>query len=293
MEYRALGKTGMKVSVVGIETHQWSGMGGRLFSVLDIRAILARAEKSGINFIDTGECYFFHAAERLLGDALGKNRKKFIIATKFGHKSEPQRVVPAWTKEAIQKSLENSMKALNTDYIDLYQIHLNSTEDAQSIRTNISSIKEVLHEAWRTGKVRAVGICLGDNELFDTNGALLKDVAKMLDIEIVQFVYSRLAREAEKQILPFAKKHELGVIARAPLSKGYLSTRFKPTNKSYDAERMKEVEKIKETEVPAGADLSEWAIAWCASNPLVSSVVPGCSAPEQIDSTVRALKIKV
>ena len=69
----------MKVSVVGIETHQWSGMGGKFFSTADIKKILNRAIKLGINFIDTGECYFFHSAERLIGEALGRNRSKFII----------------------------------------------------------------------------------------------------------------------------------------------------------------------------------------------------------------------
>lgn len=293
MKYRILGKTDIKVSVVGIETHQWSGMGGRFFSVSDIRAILKRAEKASINFIDTGECYFFHAAERLLGEALGKNRKKFVIATKFGHKSEPKQIVPMWTKDGIKKSLDDSLKALKTDYIDIYQVHVNATEDIQHIRENMREIRGVLLEAKGSGKIRAVGICLGDDQLFDERGEFLKEAIKKLEIESVQIVYNRLSRGAEEHIFPIVKKHKLGVIARVPLAKGYLSTRFKPTNKNYDAVRMAEVEKIKKTKVPTGVDLSEWAIAWCIKNPFVSSVVPGCSATEQIDSTVRASTIRV
>lgn len=293
MNYRTLGKTDIKVSVVGIETHQWSGMGGRFFSVQDIRAILKRAEKSGINFIDTGECYFFHAAERLIGEAFGKHRNKWIIATKFGHISKPKEIIPAWTAEEIQKQLNDSLRALNTDYIDLYQAHLNSPEDVRHIRENMSDIGAVLREEKRAGTICAVGICVGDDDIFDEKGEILKKAIKEWEVESVHVLYNRLDLRAEKYIFPIAKKYKLGVITRIPLAKGYLSTRFKPTNKTYDAKHMAEVEKIKKTEVPAGVDLSEWAIAWCIKNPLVSTVVPGCSTPEQIDSTVRASTIRL
>lgn len=293
MEYRALGKTGVRVSVAGIETHQWSGMGGKFFSVSDIRAILNRAQKAGLNFIDTGECYFFHAAERIIGEALGKNRKEWIIATKFGHISKPTRHIPAWSAEDIAKQLDDSLRALKTDYIDLYQIHINSREDAQCIRENMSGISNALQRARKQGEIRAVGVCLGDDDIFDEGGVVLKEVINALGIQSVQVLYNRLDRRAEKYIFPIAKRHNLGVIARVPLAKGYLSTRFKPTNKAYDAKRVAEVENIKKTEVPADVDLSEWAIAWCLRNPLVSTVIPGCSAPEQIDSTVRASTIRV
>lgn len=293
MNYRALGKTGIKVSAVGIETHQWSGMGGRFFSVKNVRAILKRAEKSGITFIDTGECYFFHAAERLIGEALGNNRKRWIIATKFGHISKPREVVPAWTAEDIKRQLDDSLRALSTSCIDLYQAHLNSPEDALHIRENMHGIGAVLREAKRARKIHIVGICVGDDDIFDEKGELLKSVVKEWGVESVQVLYSRLDKRAEKYIFPITKKYKLGIIARAPLAKGYLSTRFKPTNKTYDAKRMAEVEKIKTTEVPVGVDLSEWAIAWCLKTNNISTVVPGCSAPEQIDSTVRASTIRI
>ncbi len=293
MKYRALGKTGLKVSVVGIETHQWSGMGGRFFTVAEIRAILRRAEKAGMNFIDTGECYFFHAAERMVGDALGKNRKNWIIAAKCGHISKPKEIVSAWTGDDIRKQLVDSLAALRTDYLDLYQLHVNAPEDMAHIRANMPGIREALAEAKKAGKIRSVGVCLGDDALFGEDGAFLAEAVNAFGVAAVQVVYNRLDQKAEARIFTLAKKHHLGVIARVPLAKGYLSTRFKPTNKAYDAARMKEVERIKRDEVPEGADMSEWAIAWCLKNPLVSSVVPGCSAPEQIDATVRALSLAV
>ena len=286
-----LGKTGLRVSVVGLETHQWSGMGGRFFTVEDIRAILARARTAGINFIDTGECYFFHSAERLIGEALGKERGKWIIATKFGHISKPKEIIAAWSADDIQKQLDDSLRALTADYIDLYQVHINSKEDMRHIHTNMSALQSILGEAKKAGKIRAVGAVLGDDELFGADGKLLSLLIKKVGIETVQVVYNRVSREAERRIFPLAKKHGLGVIARVPLAKGYLSSRFKPTNKSYDAARMAVVEKIKKEEVPAGVDIAELAIRWCTKNPIVSSVVPGHSASEQIDSTVRASRL--
>ncbi|TSC73249.1 MAG: hypothetical protein G01um101470_206, partial [Parcubacteria group bacterium Gr01-1014_70] len=82
-------------------------------------------------------------------------------------------------------------------------------------------------------------------------------------------------------------------IARVPLAKGYLSTHFKPTNKVLGGNYLIEAEMVKMYELPKGVDLAEWAIAWCLKNPIITSVVPGCSAPEQIDSTVRASTICV
>lgn len=289
MKYRTLGTTGIKVSVVGIETHQWSGMGGRFFSVGDVRAILNRAEENGISFIDTGECYFFHTAERLIGEALGRNRKKFVIATKFGHKSEPKQIVPGWTGEGILKSLDDSLRALNSDYVDVFQAHINSKEDMKLFRKGLFEVSDALKTAKKSGKILHSGVCLGDDELFGEDGDILMQAVTEFGVEVVQVVYNRLNRAAEKSILLLARENNLGVIVRGPLAKGYLSSRFKPTNKNYDEKKMAEVEKIKKSELPPGADLAEWAIGWCIKNPVVSVVVPGCSTPEQIDSTVRAL----
>jgi len=205
MLYRTLGKTGLKVSVVGIETHQWSGMGGRLFTVADIRAILKKASRMGINFIDTGECYFFHASERLIGEALGKDRKKFIIATKFGHESFPGEVKSIWSLEEIQKQLERSLAALQTDYIDIYQLHVNSQEDVKQITKHAEDVKKFLKDAKRSGKVRHIGIVLGDDIFLDKEAKILSFVLRYFPIETVQVLYNRLDDEAEKKIFPIVR----------------------------------------------------------------------------------------
>lgn len=290
MQYRNLGKTGLSVSVVGIESHQWSGRGGIYLSEKEVRVMLARASELGINFIDTGECYLYHTAERLIGDALQKNRKRFIIATKFGHTIREGEVAEGWDEKTIEKELRTSLKALRTNYIDVYQVHINSPGDGKNFIAHVSEIRHVLDVALRTGQIRFVGICLGDNVLFDESGKILSQALKALPLSVVQMVYNRLSREAEKRIIPIAVEHNLGIVARLPLAKAYLSSRFRPMKDSYDKKRLALVEKIKAREVPPGADLAEWAIGWCLRRPEVATAVPGCSAPEHLDSTARALK---
>ncbi len=290
MQYRILGKTGISVSVVGIESHQWSGRGGIFFSEAEVKIMLARARELGINFIDTGECYLYHTAERLIGDALRQNRKRFIIATKFGHTIREGEVAPGWDGRTIEKELHNSLKALRTDYIDIYQVHINAPGDGKNFIRHLSQIRRTLDGALQAGKIRFVGICLGDNVLFDKNGEILSQALKALPLSAVQIVYNRLSREAEKHIIPIAAKENLGIIARLPLAKAYLSSRFRPPKDAYDKKRLALVEKIKENEVPAGVDLAEWAIAWCLRREEIATAVPGCSAPEHLNSTAHALQ---
>ena len=290
MQYRILGKTGLSVSAIGIESHQWSGRGGIYFSREDVAAILSRAYDLGINFIDTGECYLYHGSERLIGEALGTLRGNFVIATKFGHTIREGQVAEGWEGRIVEKELETSLKALRTDYIDLYQIHINAPADGKNFLARMGEIHEVLVAALKAGKIRFVGICLGDNMLFDENARILSRALVALPLSAVQTVYNRLDREAEKKIIPLAIRENLGVIARLPLAKGYLSSRFKPPEEYGNRKRLATAAKVKAREVPEGADLAEWAIGWCLRREEVATVVPGCGALAHLTSSVRALQ---
>src|SRR3989338_8589518 len=230
MQYRILGKTGLSVSAIGIESHQWSGRGGIYFSREDVAAILSRAYDLGINFIDTGECYLYHGSERLIGEALGTLRGNFVIATKFGHTIREGQVAEGWEGRIVE------------------------------------------------------------NMLFDENARILSRALVALPLSAVQTVYNRLDREAEKKIIPLAIRENLGVIARLPLAKGYLSSRFKTPEEYGNRKRLATAAKVKAREVPEGADLAEWAIGWCLRREEVATVVPGCGALAHLTSSVRALK---
>ena len=124
MKYRRLGKTGLRVSVIGVGTWQFGGEWGKDFQQAEVDAILAQAAELGVNLIDTAECYGDHLAEELVGRAIQGQRDKWVLATKFGHKFNASfQRDNVFEPAQVQEQLEQSLRALRTDYIDLYQFH--------------------------------------------------------------------------------------------------------------------------------------------------------------------------
>ncbi|OGQ48048.1 MAG: aldo/keto reductase [Deltaproteobacteria bacterium RIFCSPLOWO2_02_FULL_46_8] len=290
MKYRKLGKTGLEVSVIGVGTWQFGGEWGKSFTQLEVDQILDRARELGINLIDTAECYGDHLSEILIGNAIKKNRKDWIVATKFGHSFDGYLQREShWTPKEVLKQLEDSLKALQTDTIDLYQFHSGDDEAFHQLE-----LLEMLQKQVKAGKIRHLGNSVSNDFL-----SQVKDSTKF-GIEVVQVVYNRLDRQPESEIFPFVREQNLGVLARVPLASGFLSGKYKPDskfkeddvraryNKNYLKKRLKEVEEIKKNEVPAGTDMSQWALAWCLKNPAISAVIPGCKNITQIESNAKA-----
>src|SRR5213596_566186 len=124
MKYRRLGNTNLKVSVIGIGTWQFGGEWGKEFTQGEAFRMLSRAAELGLNLIDTAECYGDHLSESLIGRAIHRERDKWILATKFGHKFHGNlNRTDERTATHVRQQLEDSLKALKTDYIDLYQFH--------------------------------------------------------------------------------------------------------------------------------------------------------------------------
>src|SRR5215471_8167312 len=125
MQYRPLGSTGFRVSVIGVGTWQFGGEWGHDFSQSEVDAILDEAAKLGFNFIDTAECYGDHLSEKLIGDYLNRHeRSHWIVATKFGHRFNGfMERTDAFSVAEVRQQLETSLRALRLDAIDLYQFH--------------------------------------------------------------------------------------------------------------------------------------------------------------------------
>ncbi|MBC2600452.1 aldo/keto reductase [Puniceicoccus vermicola] len=285
MKYRTLGSTGLEVSVIGVGTWQFGGEWGRTYSESDASKIFAAARDSGINLIDTAECYGDHLSESLIGASVAENREDWIIATKFGHhfkkNFDRNQVIDP---ESVVKQLEDSLRALRTDYVDLYQFH---SLDDQAFATE--GLWEALAKEKEKGKIRHLGTSIGSN----TNSHQVK-ASPDVGSEVIQVVYNRLDRAPESEVLPTCQEENLGVLARVPLASGYLSGKYKPgaqfpsndvrnawhTDNFRDS-RLREVEKIQREEVPEGTDMAQWALAWCLKNPAVTSVIPGCKDADQ------------
>src|SRR5262245_57744054 len=124
MKYRILGKTNLRVSVVGIGTWQFGGEWGKDFAQDEVNRMFDKARELGINFVDTAECYGDHLSESLIGDAIECDREEWIVATKFGHKFHSyQNRTDRCAPEDVAPTVEESLRALNTDYIDILQYH--------------------------------------------------------------------------------------------------------------------------------------------------------------------------
>jgi aryl-alcohol dehydrogenase-like predicted oxidoreductase len=298
MRFRALGNTGLQVSVIGLGTHQFSGEWAKTFSEDEVRQILERARELGVGFLDTAECYGDHLVEALLGRCLKGRRSDWIVATKFGHHyPAPAQKAEAWSPVQVLRQLDDSLKALQTDYIDLYQFHSGGNEAFDN-----DELWSMLEKQVRAGKVRFLGVSLAGALSAKNDLKQIQSAAKF-NARVIQVVYNRLHREVENEILPLCESRRLGVLARIPLAKGFLAGTYKPgavfpanDNRSaysaqFNDEQLRQAEEIKRTEVPPGLSMAQWALAWCLKHRAVASVIVGCKSLEQLEMNAKASEL--
>ena len=294
MLYRTLGSTNLTVSVIGLGTWQYGGEWGITYTNSDVAAIVNKAEELGVNFVDTAECYGAHKSEELVGNAIKGNRSRWILATKFGHHfhSYMNRSRCFATTDVVRQ-LEDSLKALQTDYVDIYQCHSATDEEFAT-----TGLWEMLQREVEKGKIRHLGISISKNRNMIQTG-----MATAVKAQVLQVVYNRLDKGAEEEVFASCKQQNLGVIARVPLASGYLTGKYKPGaqfaagdvrsthNPNEVMKKLKDVEIIIANEVPQGISLSQWALAWCLKHPVVSIAIPGSKTPEQLIQNVTAIDL--
>jgi myo-inositol catabolism protein IolS len=289
MKYRPLGRTGLKVSVIGLGTHQFSGEWGKRFDLAEVQSLLQRAHGLGINFLDTAECYGDHTVESLIGHSLNKDRADWIIATKFGHGYlTPAVKTDAWSAKEVQKQRDASLQALKTDYIDIYQFHSGSNDVFKN-----DELWKMLGQQVSAGKIRFLGVSLSAS-VVQRHDAVQVQGARQLGLSVVQTIYNRLHTEAEKDVIPFCREHGLGLLARVPLAKGFLAGTYPPGSvfapedtraqfgDEFNQRQLALVQQIKQQEVPADQNMAQWALAWCLKPAAVSGVIVGCKSLEQL-----------
>ena len=296
MKYRRLGKTNLRVSVIGVGTWQLGGEWGKEFSQVDVDRMFDAARHAGINLIDTAECYGDHTSEAFVGSAIQRNRGSWVVATKFGHKfhSHMNRTDER-TAGHVLKQVEDSLAALKTDYIDLLQYHSIRFDEFDN-----DELTKVLEDFIRSGKVRHLGNSI--------SGQTRKNIDQVENstrrgVEAIQVIYNRLDRTPEEQVFASCQKQDLGVLARVPLASGFLSGKYKPgssfgpddvragQDRALIDQRLREVEEIRRKEVPAGVNMAEWALAWCLLHPAVTTVIPGCKDENQVRTNAAAAEL--
>ncbi|NEU30239.1 aldo/keto reductase [bacterium LRH843] len=293
MKYRRLGSTDLEVSVVGLGTWQYGGEWGKDYTQAEVDAILDTAGECKINLIDTAECYGpDQLSEKFIGDYLSRRRREdWIVATKFGHSFDGYfKRKQEWSAQDVLTQLEDSLRALKTDYIDLYQFHSGVDE----VFFN-DELWTMLDKQKQAGKIRHLGISVHN----DGNDKQV-DSASKVKAEAIQVLYNRLERIPEKHMLESAIKQDLGVLVRVPLASGFLSGKYKPgtvftendvrnsRDQKDNEEKLRLVQEIQQNEVPTNVDMAQWALAWCLKHPAVTTVIPGSKNPEQVRSNALA-----
>jgi hypothetical protein len=290
-----LGRSDLRVSPIAFGTWQLGGDWGATDENAAIAAIRHAAD-SGINFFDTAQGYGFGASERLLARALsGRPRDQVVIATKGGLRPTPGGGVardasPAWVKKGVDESL----RALGTDYVDLYQVHWPDPN------TPFSETAAALAEVVGAGKVRHVGVSNFD-------AAQIEEFSATVPVETLQPPYHLFRRDIEQSVLPYTLAHDIGVLVYGPLAHGLLSgamttdTTFAPGDwrASSDVFRgepyrrnLRVVEALQRfAEVELGTTASGLALAWTLANPAVQVAIFGTRNPRHVDDAIAASQL--
>jgi aryl-alcohol dehydrogenase-like predicted oxidoreductase len=285
MKYRTLGKTGLRVSAVGLGTMVHAGHFGAMKDS-ESQSAIETALDLGVNFIDTSDAYGAGYSETLLGRVLKGKRDQVILATKGGNVMVgPDRGKRIFDPDYISRVMEESLTRLQTDYIDLYQLHNPTVEVIER-----GAVWDVLERAKQAGKIRHYGVSINSME---------EGVAAVKDgrAETVQVEYNLLAQEPSETIFPPAERAGVGIIARVPLKRGILTgkmtvadeTRFQGEDvraRSFKGEpfakELAKADRLKFLVRGPVKSLGQAAIAFCIAHPAVSVVIPGARNAEQM-----------
>jgi aryl-alcohol dehydrogenase-like predicted oxidoreductase len=294
MQLRNLGKSGLRVSAVGLGCNNF---GGRL-DLEASRRVVHKALDLGITFLDTADIYGdAGGSETILGEVLGDRRKEIVLATKFGMVMSEERQLKGASRRYIMSAVEDSLRRLKTDWIDLYQLH---TPDPL---TPIEETLRALDDLVRQGRVRYIGC----SNLPAWQVVEAQWTSRTLGLEAFvscQDEYSLLVRDIERELVPAAQAYGLGVIPYFPLASGLLTGKYKHDAPLPEGTRLantqrlasrymternwRKVERLNQFCEARNRSLLELAFSWLLARPHVASVIAGATRPEQVEQNVAA-----
>ena len=293
MEIRNLGRSGLRVSLVGL--------GCNNFGMIDIessRKVIHRALDLGITLFDTADVYGNKGgSEQQLGEILGARRKDIVLATKFGMQMDDAGVKMGGSRRYIMEAVEASLRRLKTDWIDLYQLH---RADAL---TPIGETLGALDDLVRQGKVRYVG-CSNLASWQVVDAAWTSRERRLDRFVCAQDEYSLLVRDIERELIPALKAERMGLLPYFPLASGLLTGKYRHGAEIPAGTRMSVMKRLADrymTErnwsivgrlgsfcAERGHSMLELAFSWLAAREPVTSIIAGATRPEQIEQNVQA-----
>jgi len=313
MNYRFFGNTGIKVSEIGLGC---SNVGKTFFNMEKDSSLrlLNRAYELGINFFDTADVYRFGNSEKIIGEAFKNKRTEVIIATKVGYNQPPYIAKPAkllmpisiqkqlqkilkifrkkhktsffsrdFSPEFINKAINQSLKRLNTDYIDLYQLHNPPPEVIEH-----GEVFNTLDNLKKEGKIRFYGVSAGT-----VSDALL--CLKNSNVSSLQIVFNIIMQEAKKELFSLAEQKGVAIIARVPFARGLITSKMnietsaQPIDKSLLNRYRTKVEEFSFL-INRNRSITQAALQFILSHPQVSVVIPGTRKITNLEENIKSLE---
>ena len=298
MKYRLLGRTGLQVSEICLGTMMFGGRTDEAHSI----EIISKAIDSGINFIDTADIYNAGVSEEITGRAIADRRDQVILATK-GRNAMGEGVNDKGASRGyLMRALDESLRRLGTDYIDLYYVH------SPDYDTPMEETLRTLDDMVRSGKVRYIA-CSNFRAWYLALALGISDKNGLERFSCLQPLYNIVNRDIEVEVLPLCRDQQLGVVSYSGLARGILTGKYatfgeypEGSRASLDDPRMVQAElreasivvsqQIKEHCDGRGTPCSHFALAWCLANPILTSVIIGPRTMEQFDDNLGCLDVE-
>ena len=292
MQYRTLGRTGIKVSPYALGAMMFGASIGNPDHDDSIR-IIHRALDAGINFIDTADAY--GESEVVVGKALKGRRDSVVLTTKFGRPIGDDPYHQGASRRWIMTAVENSLRRLQTDYIDLYQVH--RPDPSTDIEETLSALSDLIH----SGKVRAIGSStMPASDMVEAQWVAERRGLERFRTE--QPPYSILSRGIEAEVLPIAQRYGMGTLVWGPLAQGMLTGRARKGQQTdlhraailkvfSDEQRLDAVEQLIPLAAEAGLPMTHLAMAFAIAHPGVTSAIVGPHTMEQLDDLLAGFDV--
>jgi voltage-dependent potassium channel beta subunit len=301
MQYRRLGRTGLKVSEIGLGS--WLTYGGSV-QAAQSEAVIDKAYELGVNFFDTANAYYRGAAEEIMAKALKKYRRdSYVLATKVFFPMEDGPNDRGLSRKHIMEQCEASLKRMNVDYIDLYQCHRYDEE------APLDETLRALDDLVSQGKILYAGVSEWSADQIQTAIRTAKEL-NLDPIASNQPEYHMLHRKIEEDVVPVSQKLGVGQVVFSPLAQGVLTGKYKvgaavpegsratdPKSNMYmewllKEEQLRKVEKLQEIAGVKNISMVQLALAWILRLPNISSCIVGASRPDQIEDNSKASGVK-
>lgn len=293
MEYRQLGNSGVRVSVIGLGTNRF---GSEMLPQKEVNNIIDAAAELGINYIDTSNSYMQGRSEETLGQALRGRWDKFFLASKFYFPVGDGPNDRGTSRYHLMNAIEASLRRLQNDYIDLYYIH--RWDETTPIEETLRGLDDLV----RMGKVRYVGVSAFASWQL-AHARLLADVRNWAPIVVIQSEYHLLERGVEREVLPYCRAHKVGFVPYYPLAGGFLTGKYKRGEPAPPGSRGESNSYVQKYMTPPNYDkieklaawaqarergLNELAQAWLLAQDQVCSVISGATKLAHVLSNAKA-----